>query len=318
MSSKMPSELTDRIIDFLWDSQPDIEANIPTMLPNLPNFLRLRTIMIGSFPPSLRDFPILSDAVELSLQHTKFPSRADFMHFLSKFTGLRRLELDWIALDDQNDSVGLCIPCDLECFTVKGAGQNPGVLAWLSTPEYAPRTRALSLYLPYNEEPALGLISKFFRRLNGHLRYLRLDVYDLPNLRWSINLLELGSLTSLQRLRIGHGIYFYPPETPFELGTYRISSTVLEIALRLTSTNRLDELIFDVDIDISPNDPSSTSDSRFRNILTNSAIEQIPNALYAVYVLDARQRVGFSVCPAALFHHFPIGTDLRVLNRRKP
>jgi hypothetical protein len=98
----------------------------------------------------------------------------------------------------------------------------------------------------------------------------------------SINLLELGSLTSLQRLRIGHGIYFYPPETPFELGTYRISSTVLEIALRLTSTNRLDELIFDVDIDISPNDPSSTSDSRFRNILTNSAIEQIPNVRFHV------------------------------------
>ncbi|KAJ7831179.1 hypothetical protein B0H13DRAFT_2371577 [Mycena leptocephala] len=165
------------------------------MLHSLPNFLRLRTIMIGLFPPSPRDFPILTDAVELSLQHTKFASHADFMHFLSKFTSLHGLELGWITWDDRDDSVWPCIPCELECFSVKGAQQNPDVLAWLSTPEYSPRTRALSLYLPYNlnEEPTLGLISKFLRRLNGHLRYLWLNVYDLPNLRWSISLLELGS-----------------------------------------------------------------------------------------------------------------------------
>ncbi|KAJ7923811.1 hypothetical protein B0H13DRAFT_2400574 [Mycena leptocephala] len=166
MSSRMPPELSDCIIDFLWDSQPglracslvcskwlpssrhhlfdsitirpdlrfltlfqspgnvvsnytrildfrlwspEIEAAIPAMLHNLPNFLRLRTITIGSFPPSPRDFPILPEAVELSLQHTKFASRGDFAQLLSKFTGLRELELGSITWGDRGDLIWPCI-----------------------------------------------------------------------------------------------------------------------------------------------------------------------------------------------------------------
>jgi hypothetical protein len=154
------------------------------MLQNLPNFLRLRTIMIGSFPPSPRDFPILPEAVELSLQNTKFSSRAEFTQFLSKFTGLRGLELRSITWDDRSDLVWPCIPCNLECFSVKGFEQNSDLLTWLSCPEYAPRPRALSLYLPNKADPAaLSVISKFLRRLNGHVRSLRLDVYPSPYLQ---------------------------------------------------------------------------------------------------------------------------------------
>jgi hypothetical protein len=100
----------------------------------------------------------------------------------------------------------------------------------------------------------------------------------------SITQLELGSLTSLQRLRIGHGIYFYPPETPSELGTCRIFPAVLEIALRFTSRNQLNELIFDVDISA---DILSKSDSTLRNILTDPTVEQIPTVRF--HVLRGRQ-----------------------------
>ncbi|KAJ7923809.1 hypothetical protein B0H13DRAFT_1864606 [Mycena leptocephala] len=190
------------------------------------------------------------------------------------------------------------IPCNLECFSVKGFEQNSDVLAWLSNPEYAPRPRALSLYLPNNADPpALSVISKFLCRLNGHLRSLRLDVYPSPYLQWSITQLELGSLTSLQRLRIGHGIYFYPPETPSELGTCRIFPVVLEIALPFTSRNRLDELIFDVDISAYI---LSSSDSMLRNMLTDPAVEQIPTVRFHVlrghqsYETVARCRMQFT------------------------
>jgi hypothetical protein len=85
-------------------------------------------------------------------------------------------------------------------------------------------------------------------------------------------------------LRIGHGIHFYPPATPSELGTYRIFPAVLEIALRFMSRNRLDELIFDVDISA---DVLSSSNSMLRNILTDPAVQQIPAVRF--HVLRGRQ-----------------------------
>ncbi|KAJ6585692.1 hypothetical protein B0H19DRAFT_1228018 [Mycena capillaripes] len=269
MSSRIPPELTDRIIDFLWESQAD---------------LRACSLVCRSFPPSLRNFPVLPQVTELSFQHTKFPSCSNFAWFLSTFPALRELELKWITWADAGDDVWPHLALELESLSVQGFQQNPDILPWLSCCNHAPRTRALCLYLPNNADSiALGALAKFIHHLDGHLQDLQLDVYPSPYLQRILSLLELDDLTSLRRLRIAHGVYFYPPE-----GTCRVFPIVPEIALRVMSRNRLDELIFDVDI--ATHSMGSNSDSFFKKFLADPALQRIPTVRF--HVLRSRQNCG--------------------------
>lgn len=87
-------------------------------------------------------------------------------------------------------------------------------------------------------------------------------------------MLDLGGLSNVQRLRIGHGIYFYPPTTPGTSGMCRTFRSVLATAFGLASNNQLAELIFDVDI--SPDMWSFSSDSFFKGLLRDHTVAQIP------------------------------------------
>ncbi|KAJ6487075.1 hypothetical protein C8R47DRAFT_1320707 [Mycena vitilis] len=319
MPSSVPPELTDRIIDFLWESQPDLRtcstvcwrwlpstryhlfriitvradsrfltllqspskvvqnhaqaldlrlwplevdmlaSHIPSHLPALSV---LRTMIIGSFSPCPGSFPLLCGVTKLSFHHTKFAACADFTCFLSKFPGLRELELKWVTWADARDDVSPRIFLDLEMFSIQGFKENPDILRWLSSPHFAPCTRGLSLYLPTNiDSTALHILSKFLRNNNCHLEYLQLDAYPSPDLQHIIGLLQLKNLTSLNRLRIGHGVYFHSSSTPGTPSTLRIFPVVLDVALRLTSGNQLTELILDVNISVVPWPSTSDSDS---------------------------------------------------------
>ncbi|KAJ6585706.1 hypothetical protein B0H19DRAFT_426390 [Mycena capillaripes] len=350
MYSRLPPELTDRIIDFLWDSHPDLrtcslvcsqwlpssrrhlfelvmaqtddrflalwqspsnflssharildfgrwskitDARIPIMLQALPTVRHLRTIIIGSFLPSPEAFPLLPHVPKLSLQHTKFGSCADFTRFISKFAGLRKLELGSVGWEDASHKICPRLKLELEYLSIEGFQQSPDILQWLSCTEYAPRTHGLALYIPDNPNPAsLRIVSKYLHRLNGTVRYLRLDLFPSSSLQWANAMPELGSLTSLQRLRIGHSVQFHPPSTPESTGTCRVFPAVV-LALRFTSKNHLDELIFDVDV--APDTWSSNSDSFLLNLLANTAVEQIPAVRF--HVLRGRRS-----CEAAAMH----------------
>lgn len=241
MSSRVPPELTDRIIDFLWHSRPDLCAcslvccqwvpstrrhlfesitvrpdvrfltllqspsnvvanhtrtldfrlwpadtstGIPPILHHLPSLWRLGTMIIGSFPPSPQNLPVLSQVEKLSFQHTKFASCSGFTWFISKFTGLRELELGWITWANARDDVWPSLTLELESLSIQGLQNNPDVLPWLSCAEYAPRTRGLSLYIPNTATPAaLAALSIFLHHLDGHLWYLKLDVYPVSHLQ---------------------------------------------------------------------------------------------------------------------------------------
>ncbi|KAJ7859799.1 hypothetical protein B0H14DRAFT_2506534 [Mycena olivaceomarginata] len=343
MSSTLPPELTDRIIDFLWDHQLDLRAcslvcsqwlpasrfhifesiTIPSdprflalvqcprsVVPNhtrtlnfrlwppgtdgtasqilhlLPNFLNLQTVMVGSLPPSPSRFPALPLVEKLSLHHTKFASCADFGDFVLKFTTLRELELGWVTWEDAGYDVPPRLTSGLEMLSIQGFDQAPNILQWLLSADQSPRTRGLTLYIPKRPDPAsLSTISGFLGRLDGELQYLRLDLYSCPYLSWTLGQLELGRLSSLQRLRIGHGVYFYPPSAPGALGMLRAFPTVLGIALSVTSGSQLQELTFDVDI--SPHTWSFNSDPLFKRFLTNNTIERIP--IVRFQVLRGRQ-----------------------------
>ncbi|KAF7335529.1 hypothetical protein MVEN_02206700 [Mycena venus] len=344
MSSRMPPELTDRIIDFLWDSQTDLQAcslvcsqwlpssrhhifdtiavrldarfltllkspsNVVTnhtrnlnfrlwpseiddtasqILRHLPSAQQLRAVTVGSLPASLEDFPVLFQVAKLSLQHTKFTTCTDFVGFLSKFPNLRELGLGWVTWADYHYDVWPRFTLELESLSIQGFEQAPDVLQWLSSAHYAPRAREIVLYMP-NSAPdptSLSVISKFLHGLEGHLESLRLDVHPSTHLKWTIMVLDLGSLEGLQRLRIGHGIHFYPPSIPAAQDVCRVFPDVLEIAIRLTPRNRLTELVFDVDI--SPDMWSSNSNSFFKTVLTNAAVAQIP--IVRFHVLQGRQ-----------------------------
>ncbi|KAJ6585701.1 hypothetical protein B0H19DRAFT_1368919 [Mycena capillaripes] len=356
MYSRVPPELADRIIDFLWDSHCDLricslvcsqwlpssrrhlfefvvlqsdaqfvalfqtlpnfvsihartldfrrwsgidDTRIPIMLQALPTVRHLRTIIIGSFLPSPEAFPLLPHVPELSLQHTKFASCADFTLLISKFAGLRELKLGSVSWEDAGHKVCPRLKLELEHLSIEGFQQSPDILQWLLCAEYAPRTRGLALYIPNNPNPAsLRIISKYLYRLDGTVRYLRLDLFPSLSLQWTTAMPELGSLTSLQRLRIGQSVQFHPPSTQESTGTCRVFPAVV-LALRFTSKNHLDELIFDVDV--ASDTWLSNSDSFLTNLLANTAIEQIPtklrgcrHALSAVCILNEQEGSGES------------------------
>ncbi|KAF8168656.1 Alpha/Beta hydrolase protein [Mycena galopus ATCC 62051] len=339
MSSMMPPELTDRTIDFQWESQRNLRAcslvckqwlpssrrhiftsitvrpdgrfaalvqspsnvvgnytrilNFPgcqwphemddtvsRVARHLPTLHNLTTVIVGSFPPSPKIFPVLPQVTKLSLQHTRFASGSDFAEFLSKFTTLRELELAWLTLA-HNDGVWPCLT-ELEYLGLQGFERAPDILRWLSSADYSPRPHKLALSIP-NDAPdpdALSILSKFLQRLDGHLQYLRLEVLPSTYLQWTFVQLNPGCLSSLQRLRIGHGINFYPSSTVAPLGACRVFPAVLEIALGITSRNRLAELTFDVDV--VPDPWTTSSDSGIRTILTNHYVDQIPIVRFQV------------------------------------
>jgi hypothetical protein len=242
MSLRVPPELTDRIIDFLWDCQLDLRVcslvcrqwlpasrwhifetitiwpdsrlltlmqfpqsvvanhtrtlNLRLRLPaevniaavrilwHLPNVLNLRTVIVGSVPPSPAQFPVVPLVEKLSLQHTKFASCNDFAEFLSKFTTLRELELGWISWEDFDYGVCSHATPMLENLSIQGFEGAPDILQWLSSADYGPQTRGLTLYIPNKTDTtSLSIISRFLHRLNDGLEYLRLDMFPSPYLQ---------------------------------------------------------------------------------------------------------------------------------------
>ncbi|KAJ7923791.1 hypothetical protein B0H13DRAFT_1864589 [Mycena leptocephala] len=98
--------------------------------------------------------------------------------FVSKFIGLRELELGSVTWADAGGDVWPSLSLELEHLSILGFHQALDVLPWLSCAEYGPRTRGLALDIPNNADPAsLRLVSIFLHRLDGHLHYLRLDVH---------------------------------------------------------------------------------------------------------------------------------------------
>ncbi|KAJ7848493.1 hypothetical protein B0H14DRAFT_2767911 [Mycena olivaceomarginata] len=332
MSSRLPPELIDRIIDFLWDSPSDLFAcslvcsqwlssssryifesltvradprfldlvqfpssvvanytrtlnfhlwppqadhNASQILRCLPGVLNLRAVIVGTFPPSPKSFPVLSQVTKVSLRHTRFTSCTDFTQLVSKFTALRELKLGWVIWEGGNCGVWPRFAPGLEYLSIQGFERAPGILQWLSSADY-PRTTRLALHISNNapDPAALGIIAKFLHRLDGYLQDLRLEVYPSTYLKWTLTLLDLGSLENLQRLRIGRGIHFYPPSAPAPLGRCRVFPTVLEIALPFISRGHLKELTFDVEI--VPNMLSSNSDWFLENVLTDHNKEPLP------------------------------------------
>ncbi|KAJ7333445.1 hypothetical protein DFH08DRAFT_881250 [Mycena albidolilacea] len=263
-----------RTLDFrLWP--PEMDPLGPEILHHMPMVLNLRNVVLGSLPPSPENFPVLSRVVKLSLQHTEFPSCAELVESLAKFPALRELELAWVTCVDVGHNVWPRFPSGLEYLSIQGFAQTPGILQWLSSDDY-PRTRALALHIPNDApDPALlSTVSKFLRCLDGHLQYLGLAMYPSPNLQSSLAVLDLGGLSNVQRLRIGHGIYFHPPTTHRTSGMCRTFRSVLTTALGLASNNQLAELIFDVEI--SPDMWSFSSDSFFKGLLRDHTVAQIP------------------------------------------
>ncbi|KAJ7354016.1 hypothetical protein DFH08DRAFT_691821 [Mycena albidolilacea] len=243
MSLRVPPELTDRIIDFLWDCQLDLCAcslvcrqwlpasrchifetiaicpdsrllalmqfpqsvvanhtrtlNFRLWLPDeidiaavrilrhLPNALNLRTVIVGAVPPSPAQFPVVPLVEKLSLQHTKFASYNDFAEFLLKFTTLRELELGWISWEDFDYDVQCSrVTPMLENLSIQGFEEAPDILQWLSSADYGPQTRGLTLYIPNKTDTtSLNIISRFLHRLNDDLQYLRLDMFPSPYLQ---------------------------------------------------------------------------------------------------------------------------------------
>ncbi|KAJ7835576.1 hypothetical protein B0H14DRAFT_3142003 [Mycena olivaceomarginata] len=306
MASKIPPELVHRIIDFLSDSPPDLRAcslvcsqwlssssryifesltiradprfldlvQFPSNSPPSPECAESADCHTGSSPAVAKHFPVLSQVTKLSLNRTKFASGADFTELISKFTALHELELGWVSCAGVQCGVWPCLP-PLESLSIQGFEQSPGIVQWLSSVDY-PRTRRLALHISKNapDPTSLGVVSKFLHRLDGYLEELKLELLPSTYLKWTINLLNLGGLENLRRLRIGHGVHFYPPSTPEPLGMCRVFPTVLEIALSFTSQCQLEELTFDVDI--APTMLSSNSDWFLNTILTSHNVEPIP------------------------------------------
>ncbi|KAJ7616962.1 hypothetical protein DFH06DRAFT_1107616 [Mycena polygramma] len=340
MSSWMPPELADRIIDFLWDNQSDLHAcslvcrqwlpssrhhlfDWVTVRPTLefltllqspsnlvPNNARkldfrlwpremdsvtsqilhhlakawlVKTIIIGTFPPSVPDCPVLSHVTKLCFHRTKFPSFADFARYLGQFPGLRDLELNSPTWPDARDNTCPKFSLELQSLAMQGVQRNSAQLPWLASPDFAPRTRGLSItFPPQVDTHTLSVLSQFLRHLNGFLRYLQLDVYPSLHLDETIAGLELDNLTGLQCLRLGRGLYFSIPRMPTSPPTCRTFPEILDITHRFTSRNQLTELILDVEI--APNLWFSKSDSdlRLKEFLAKPGVEKIPTLRFCI------------------------------------
>ncbi|KAJ7607094.1 hypothetical protein DFH06DRAFT_1250182 [Mycena polygramma] len=342
MSTWMPPELADRIIDFLWDSQPDLHACslvcrqwLPssrhhlfgwvTVRPTLefltllqspsnlvPNNARqldfrlwpremdsvtsqilhhlakawlVKTIIIGTFPPSVPDCPVLSHVSKLCFHRTNFPSFADFARYLGQFPGLRDLELSspTYTWPDARDNICPEIPLELQSLAIHGVQRNSAILPWLASPEFAPRTRGLSLtFPPQVDNYVLGVLSQYLRHLDGWLQYLQLDVLPSLHLDETIKGLELDKLSGLLCLRLGRGLYFSIPRVPTTPPTCRTFPEILDIAHRFNSRNQLTELILDVEI--APNLWFSKSDSdlRLKEFLAKPGVNNIPTLRFCI------------------------------------
>jgi hypothetical protein len=159
-----------------WKSRGTLNAvtSIALIPQHLPNVSHLRKILVGSFLPSRGDFPVLP-----MTQICPFSTRnSPLARFVSKFIGLRELELGSVTWADAGGDVWPSLSLELEHLSILGFHQALDVLPWLSCAEYGPRTRGLALDMPNNADPAsLRLVSIFLHRLDGHLHYLRLDVH---------------------------------------------------------------------------------------------------------------------------------------------
>ncbi|KAJ7676969.1 hypothetical protein DFH06DRAFT_976704 [Mycena polygramma] len=179
---RSPSDLVSthaETLDFhLWPSEMDEVTT--QILGHLATASRVKTIILGTFPPSALDFPKVT---KLSLQRSIFRSCTDFAFFLLNFPALRELELTWVTWTESGDKTVSEVELDLDSLSVQGLQGNPGILSWLSCPEFGPRTRELSLSLPAQVDPiALSALSQFLGHLDGHLQHLQLDVYPSVHL----------------------------------------------------------------------------------------------------------------------------------------
>jgi hypothetical protein len=72
----------------------------------------------------------------------------------------------------------------LENLSIQGFEGAPDILQWLSSADYGPQTRGLTLYIPNKTDTtSLSIISRFLHRLNDGLEYLRLDMFPSPYLQ---------------------------------------------------------------------------------------------------------------------------------------
>ncbi|KAJ6462329.1 hypothetical protein C8R47DRAFT_97745 [Mycena vitilis] len=340
MSSWMPPELADRIIDFLWDNQSDLHAcslvcrqwlpssrhhlfgwvkvrptlEFLTLLQSpsnlVPNNARkldfqlwpremdavtsqilhhlakawlVKTIIIGAFPPSVPDCPVLSHVTKLRFHRTNFPSSADFARYLGQFPGLRDLDLDSPTWPDARDGNCPEISLELQSLALQSVQQNSALLPWLVSPDFAPRTRGLSLtFPPQFDGYTHSVLSQFLKHVNGFLQYLRLDVYPSLDLDEIIAGLELKNLSGLQCLRLGRGLYFSIPHTPTSPPKCRTFPEILAIAHRITSRNQLTELILDVELTTNLWFSKSDSDLFLKQFLARPDVGNIPTLRFCI------------------------------------
>ncbi|KAJ6517210.1 hypothetical protein C8R47DRAFT_249819 [Mycena vitilis] len=342
MSSWMPPELADRIIDFLWDNQSDLHAcslvcrqwlpssrhhlfgwvkvrptvefltllQSPTNL--VPNNARkldfglwpaqmdsvtsqilhhlakawlVKTILIGTFPPSVPDCPVLSHVTKLCFHRTNFPSFVDFSRYLEQFPGLRDLELNSLTWPDGWDNTCPVISLELQSLALQfeGVPRNSAILPWLASPDFAPRTRGLSLTFPPQVDiQTLSVLSQFLRHLNGFLQYLQLAVYPSLDLDEIIAGLELENLSGLHCVRLGRGLYFSIPRTPTSPPKCRTFPEILAIAHRFTSRNQLMELILDVELTTNLWFSKSDSDLCLKEFLARPDVGNIPTLRFCI------------------------------------
>ncbi|KAJ7738303.1 hypothetical protein B0H16DRAFT_1729888 [Mycena metata] len=296
-STIVPPELADKIIDFLWDSKPDLctcslvcKAWLPSshlfesisFKPDRQFLALSRVPVVASYTQvlDLRSWPLeINNGVLPLLDHLSDASRlrklilGSFPPLPEHLPTLPQLEMAWLSWGDGLDSAYPHVGVKLEHLAIQGLHRNADILRWLECSEHAPHTKRFSLQIPNTIDAAcLELISKYLHQLDGHLECLPLDIYPSLSLRRNITLLALEGLTSLRRLHIGHGIYFHPPAPSFA-GSCRIFPTILGIVFLLTPRNRLEELVLDVDI--SPDAWVSDSEADFQKILDSPAVREI-------------------------------------------
>ncbi|KAJ6517217.1 hypothetical protein C8R47DRAFT_249975 [Mycena vitilis] len=342
MSSWMPPELADRIIDFLWDNQPDLHAcslvcrqwlpssrhhlfgwvkvrptlEFLTLLQSpsnlVPNNARqldfrdwpqemdsvtseilyclakawlVKTILIGTFPPSVPDCPVLSHVTKLCFHRTNLSSFVEFARYLGQFPGLRDLELNSPTWPDGWDNTCPVILLELKSLALRleGVPRNSAILAWLASSDFAPRTRGLSLtFSPQVHTHTLSVLSQFLKHLNGFLQYLQLDVYPSLDLDEIIAGLKLDALAGLRCLRLGRSLYFNIPRTPTSPPTCRTFPEILAIAHRFTSRNQLTELILDVELATNLWFSKSESDLGLKEFLVKPGVDKIPALRFCI------------------------------------
>ncbi|KAJ7669970.1 hypothetical protein DFH06DRAFT_1372538 [Mycena polygramma] len=206
MSPRMPPELTDRIIDCLSDSQPDLRACSLVCRQWLPSS-RHHLFESVTMQPTLEFLTMLQAPSDPVRHHTQtldfriWPPRMDTItsQILDRLSHASRLKtiilgpspplalnsqalsrVSTLSLQHSCFSSGADFACflsgfpalrelelkALESLSIQGLRGKSAILPWISCPELAPRTRTLSLSLPTQVDSAALSV------LSKYLRHL--------------------------------------------------------------------------------------------------------------------------------------------------